>query len=279
MSIVPDSYQLVSRKWRVNPSVIDLGDGVSVKEGELSVMLGPCSIESEEQIESVAKLLSESGVKIMRGGAYKPRSSPYSFRGLGLEGLKLMYSIARKYGLRVISEVLEPSQVEEMYDYIDIYQVGTRNSQNFSLLHELGKVDKAVLIKRGMSGTLEELLNSAEYVYSNGNEKIILCERGIRTYENAYRNTLDINAIPVLKEKTHLPVIVDPSHGIGIRKFVEPIALAAVAAGADGILAEIHPLPEEARSDAFQTLNFEEARNLITKTQKVYSLVHSTDRS
>jgi 3-deoxy-7-phosphoheptulonate synthase len=170
--IVPDSYQLVSRKWRVNPSVIDLGDGVSVKEGELSVMLGPCSIESEEQIESVAKLLSESGVKIMRGGAYKPRSSPYSFRGLGLEGLKLMYSIARKYGLRVISEVLEPSQVEEMYDYIDIYQVGTRNSQNFSLLHELGKVDKAVLIKRGMSGTLEELLNSAEYVYSNGNESL-----------------------------------------------------------------------------------------------------------
>jgi 3-deoxy-7-phosphoheptulonate synthase len=274
---VPDSYQLVSRKWRVHPSKVQVGDDVVLTEGALQFMLGPCSIESEDQMEQIARFLRDSGVKIMRGGAFKPRSSPYSFQGLGIEGLKLMHDIARQYGLKVISEVVEPSQVEQMHDHIDIYQVGTRNAQNFSLLHELGKVDKAVLIKRGMSGTIEELLNSAEYVYANGNERILLCERGIRTYEKAYRNTLDINAIPILKERTHLPVIVDPSHGIGIRQFVESVTLAAIAAGADGILGEIHPYPEEAKSDGFQTLNFEEARRLIQRGRAVFEVLREVN--
>jgi len=260
---VTDAYKLVSRKWKVHPTVIDLGDDVRVEEGGCALMLGPCSLENEVQVRHTAEFLASKGVKIMRGGAFKPRSSPYSFRGLGIEGLKMFSSVVRPLGIKVISEVLEISQIREMYDYVDIYQVGTRNTQNFNLLHELGRVDKPVLIKRGMSGTLEELLQSAEYVFANGNEKIILCERGIRTYEKAYRNTLDLNAVPVLKEKSHLPVVVDPSHGIGIRRHVTPLALAAVMAGADGILAEIHEAPECALSDADQTLNFDEATSLI----------------
>jgi len=269
---VKDAYKLVSREWKVHPTTIDLGSGIKIHEGECAIMAGPCSIEGQEQAEVIADLLVSQGVSIMRGGAFKPRSSPYSFRGMGLEGLKIFYDVARSRGLKVISEVLEISQIEEMYDYIDIYQVGTRNSQNFSLLHELGRVDKPVLIKRGMSGTLEELLQSAEYVFSNGNENLILCERGIRTFEKAYRNTLDLNAVPVLKEKSHLPVVVDPSHGIGVRRFVEPLTLAAVMAGADGVLLEIHPKPEEAASDGAQTLNFEESARLFDGIRRTVNL-------
>jgi 3-deoxy-7-phosphoheptulonate synthase len=205
----------------------------------------------------------------MRGGAFKPRSSPYSFRGMGIDGLKMFYDIVKPLGIKIISEVLEISQIQEMYSYVDIFQVGARNSQNFNLLFELGKVDKPVLIKRGLSGTLEELLQSAEYVFSNGNEKIIICERGIRTYEKAYRNTLDLNAVPVLKDKTHLPVVVDPSHGIGIRRYIEPMTLAALAAGADGILMEVHEKPENAFSDGDQTVNYEEASEIIRKAKNL----------
>lgn len=269
---VSDVYKLVSRKWKVGSSTIDLGDGVTIGGGGCALIAGPCSIESEEQVARTVQFLRSQRVRIMRGGAFKPRSSPYTFRGMGLEGLKMFYSLAHAQGIRIISEVLAVSQIEEMYDFVDIYQVGARNSQNFTLLHELGRVDKPVLIKRGMSGTVEELLQSAEYIFANGNERLILCERGIRTYEKAYRNTLDINAIPVLKEKSHLPVVVDPSHGIGVRRFVEPIALAGVIAGADGVLVEIHDHPEQALSDGDQTLNFDEAVQLFERVRQTVEL-------
>lgn len=269
---VSDSYKLVSRKWKVNPTEIDLGNKVIIKEGELAIMAGPCSIESEEQVANIVKHLVENGVKIMRGGVFKPRSSPYAFRGMGMEGLKMFHKICKANGVKIITEVMQVSQVEEMYDYIDVYQVGARNSQNFNLLDALGKVDKPVLIKRGMSGTIDELLQSAEYVFSNGNEKLMLCERGIRTYETAYRNTFDLNAIPVLKEKTHLPVIADPSHGIGVRDHVSVMALASVMAGADGVIYEMHEKPEEAMSDAQQTLDFEESARLIKSLMECFSL-------
>ncbi|MBR9999674.1 MAG: 3-deoxy-7-phosphoheptulonate synthase [Cyclobacteriaceae bacterium] len=273
--IVSDHYKLVSRKWKVNPSIIDLGDDVRVGEGQFTVMAGPCSIEGEENIRLTIDHLAKNNIWIMRGGVYKPRSSPYSFRGLGLDGLKLWHKLARKAGIRIITEVMQVSQIEPMYDYVDIYQVGARNTQNFNLLDELGRVDKPVMIKRGISGTIDELLYSAEYVFSAGNEKLILCERGIRTYETASRNTLDLNAIPILKEKTHLPVIADPSHGIGIRDFVEPMALASVMAGADGVMLEIHPEPEKAFSDGQQTVYFREAENMYEKLRKAYELLNS----
>jgi 3-deoxy-7-phosphoheptulonate synthase len=272
---VSDDYKLVSRKWKVNKTKIDLGDDVFIGNGSLSIMAGPCSIENEKQVEAILQHMKSNGVKIMRGGVFKPRSSPYSFRGTGVDGLKMWYNLAKANGIKIISEVMQVSQIAEMYDYVDIFQVGARNTQNFNLLDELGKVDRAVMIKRGISGTIEELLYSAEYVFSAGNEKLILCERGIRTYETASRNTLDINAIPILKEKTHLPVVVDPSHGIGIREFVEPIAVAAVMAGADGIIYEMHEKPEEAASDAQQTLNFEESERMITRMRKAFTLRES----
>jgi 3-deoxy-7-phosphoheptulonate synthase len=272
---VSDEYKLVSSKWKVNATQIDLGDDVIIGDGSLSIMAGPCSIESEEQIQDTIDHLKKNDVRLMRGGVFKPRSSPYSFRGLGVEGLKMWYQLARKSGIKIVSAVMQVSQIEEMYDYVDIYQVGARNTQNFNLLDELGKVDKAVMIKRGISGTIEELLSSAEYVFSAGNENLLLCERGIRTYEKASRNTMDINAIPILKEKSHLPVVADPSHGIGIRDFVEPVALAAVMAGADGVIYETHRKPEEAFSDGQQTLDFEESTRLIHRMRKAFELRES----
>ena len=269
---VSDSYKLVSRKWKVNPTTIDLGDDVLIKEDEFTIMAGPCSIESEEQIKKVIEHLVENNVKIMRGGVFKPRSSPYAFRGLGMEGLKQFYFLCKQNGIKIITEVMQVSQIDEMHDYVDIFQVGARNSQNFNLLDELGKIDKPILIKRGMSGTIDELLQSAEYIFSNGNEKLILCERGIRSYETAYRNTFDLNAIPILKDKTHLPVIADPSHGIGVRDYVAPMALASVMAGADGVIFEVHEKPEEAFSDKQQTLNFNESANLIQKLRSTFEL-------
>lgn len=269
---VSEAYKLVSRKWKVNASEIDLGDGVKIGENNLTLMAGPCSIESEEQVEKIVSHLVENKVKIMRGGVFKPRSSPYAFRGMGLEGLKMFNRVCKKNGIKIISEVMQVSQIDDMIDYVDVFQIGARNSQNFNLLDALGKVDKPVLIKRGMSGTIDELLQSAEYIFSNGNEKLMLCERGIRTYETAYRNTFDINAIPILKEKTHLPIIADPSHGIGIREHVPMIALAAMMAGADGVIYEIHEKPEEAASDGQQTLNFDESKQLINRLNNNYLL-------
>ncbi len=269
---VSEAYKLVSRKWKVNASEIDLGDGVKIGENNLTLMAGPCSIESEEQVEKIVSHLVENKVKIMRGGVFKPRSSPYAFRGMGLEGLKMFNRVCKKNGIKIITEVMQVSQIDDMIDYVDVFQIGARNSQNFNLLDALGKVDKPVLIKRGMSGTIDELLQSAEYIFSNGNEKLMLCERGIRTYETAYRNTFDINAIPILKEKTHLPIIADPSHGIGIREHVPMIALAAMMAGADGVIYEIHEKPEEAASDGQQTLNFDESKQLINRLNNNYLL-------
>ena len=272
---VSDAYKLVSKKWRIQDTQIDLGDGVLIGAGDFQIMAGPCSIESEEQIEKTVAHLVENGVRIMRGGVYKPRSSPYSFRGLGMDGLKLWYQKASEAGLKIITEVMMVEQIEEMMPYIDIFQVGARNSQNFNLLDALGEMDKPVLLKRGISGTINELLQAAEYIFSNGNERIMLCERGIRSYETAYRNTLDINAIPLLKEKTHLPVIVDPSHGIGVRKHVAPVALAGIMAGADGIIMEAHETPEKAFSDGQQTLSFDEANSLFKKMRATFKFRES----
>ncbi|HYG50982.1 MAG TPA: 3-deoxy-7-phosphoheptulonate synthase [Flavobacteriales bacterium] len=262
---VTDQYKLVSSQWRIEPTVIDLGDGIKIGKGNLSIMAGPCAIESEDQVEQIVAHLVKNKVHIMRGGVFKPRSSPYSFRGLGLEGLQMFSRVCRNNGIKIITEVMELNQVDDMIDYVDIFQVGARNSQNFNLLDALGGLRKPVLLKRGISGTLEELLQSAEYMYSRGNDQLMLCERGIRSFENTYRNTFDINAIAVLKEKSHLPVIADPSHGVGIRRYVPVIALAASVAGADGLIYEVHPTPELARSDAQQTLNFEESARLIEK--------------
>ncbi len=271
--IVSDDYKLVSKKWKVNPTQIDLGDGVVIKDGGFQIMAGPCSIEGEEQIKKTIAHLKANGVRIMRGGVFKPRSSPYAFRGMGIDGLKTWYELAKEAGMKIVTEVMQVSQIKEMDPYVDIYQVGARNTQNFNLLDELGKsTDKPVMIKRGISGTIDELLYSAEYVFSAGNERLLLCERGIRTYEKATRNTMDLNAIAVLKEKTHLPVIADPSHGIGIRHHVEPIALASIMAGADGVIYETHEKPEEAYSDGQQTLNFPESDKLIDRMNKTFDL-------
>ena len=272
---VPDAYQLVSKKWKTKDTVIDLPFGTSIGDGNFTCMAGPCSIESAEQIDRGLDALVENKLSIMRGGVFKPRTSPYSFRGAGIEALSMWSEKAKAKGIHIISEVLEPSQIEPMLPYVDIFQVGARNSQNFNLLHELGKVDKPVMIKRGISGTIEELLQSAEYVFAAGNEKLLICERGIRTFEGAYRNTLDINAIPILKEKTHLPVIVDPSHGIGIRRFVPPLVLAAIMAGADGVIVEAHPCPEQAKSDGDQTLNFAELAALVTQVDRTVAFLHT----
>lgn len=266
---ITDQYKLVSSQWRICPTVIDLGEEIKIGDGNLSIMAGPCAIESEEQVESVVGHLVANNIKIMRGGVFKPRSSPYSFRGLGIEGLKLFHQHCRKNGIKIITEVMEQGQIDSMYEYVDIFQVGARNSQNFNLLDELGSLDKPVLLKRAISGTIDELLHSAEYIFSKGNDQLMLCERGIRTYETIYRNTFDINAISILKEKTHLPVIADPSHGVGIRKHVPVIALAAAIAGADGIIYEVHPQPEIAKSDGQQTLNYQESERLITELRKL----------
>lgn len=270
---VSDSYKLVSRKWKTENTKINLGDDVIIGNGNPCLMAGPCSIESEEQVSKIVSHLLKNNIKIMRGGVYKPRSSPYAFRGLGIDGLKMMHEQCKPHHIKIITEVMQASQIEDMMEYVDIFQVGARNSQNYNLLDALGEIDKPVMIKRGISGTIEELLNSAEYIFSKGNEKLLLCERGIRTFETMYRNTFDINAIQILKDKSHLPVIADPSHGIGIREYVPKLALASLMAGADGIIYEVHEKPEEALSDGQQTLNFIESEKLFQKTELIKALL------
>lgn len=273
--VVQDDTPLVSRQWRVNCTEIDMGDNVKISRDEFTIVSGPCSIESEEQVVSTVELLKRNNIKIMRGGVFKPRSSPYSFRGFGIEGLKIFSLYCKKAGIKVVSEVMQVSQIEQMYPFVDLFQVGARNMQNFNLLEALGRVDKPVILKRGLSATLSEFLASAEYIFSSGNEQIILCERGIRSFEKAYRNTLDLNAIPYLKDKSHLPVFCDPSHGVGIRAYVEDMALASVMAGADGLLLEIHKTPERALSDGFQTLSFDEFVIALGKIKQVVDLRNS----
>ena len=269
-------YKLASRHFRPEGSVIQLGRGVAVGGEQVVVMAGPCSIESEIQVDAIASRVKDLGATVLRGGAFKPRSSPYSFQGLGLPGLKMMRAAADKYGLLVISEVMDHTQIPEMIDYVDVFQVGTRNMQNYNLLKELGKVSKPVLLKRGISATIEELLLSAEYIMSGGNYNVVLCERGIRTFENATRNTLDISAIPVIQKLSHLPIVVDPSHGTGRRDKVSPMARAAVAAGADGLLIEVHSDPEKALSDGAQSLYLEQFEQLMKELRMIAPAVGRT---
>ena len=246
-------YKLASRHFRPSGTTVTIGN-VEIGGRKLVVMAGPCSVETEEQIEATAEVVASAGAQVIRGGAFKPRSSPYSFQGLGEKGLQILRAAADRNRLLVVSEVMDQVQIPLLTEYADILQVGARNMQNFNLLRELGKLRKPILLKRGIAATIEELLLSAEYILSGGNYQVILCERGIRTFETSTRNTMDIAAIPVLRRLTHLPVIADPSHGTGKRDYVVPMARAAVAAGADGLLVEVHPDPDHALSDGAQTL-------------------------
>jgi 3-deoxy-7-phosphoheptulonate synthase len=246
-------FKMASRNFKEENTVIKIGN-VEIGTDEIVLMAGPCAIESEDQIFRLAKVVAESGSKILRGGAFKPRSSPYSFQGMGEEGLKIMRAAADEYGLMVVTEVMQIHQIDLIEKYTDIFQIGARNMQNFGLLKELGKTSKAVMLKRGLAATIEEWLMSAEYILANGNSDIMLCERGIRTFEPYTRNTFDLSAIPVVHERSHLPIVADPSHATGYRRQVAPMARAAVAAGADSLMIEIHDKPEEAMSDGPQAL-------------------------
>ncbi|HEY2943423.1 MAG TPA: 3-deoxy-7-phosphoheptulonate synthase [Vicinamibacteria bacterium] len=250
---ISEPYKLVGRTFKSADTVVDVG-GVKVGGPEVIVMAGPCSVEAREQVGTVARAVLAAGARVLRGGAFKPRTSPYSFQGHGEEALRWMREVADELGLAVVSEVMDLRTIEMMLRYVDCLQVGARNMQNFDLLKELGRVRRPVLLKRGMSATIEEWLLSAEYLLAGGNNQVVLCERGIRTFENATRNTLDISAIPVVKKRSHLPILVDPSHGTGRRDKVIPMARAAIAAGADGLLIEVHDNPEKALSDGAQSL-------------------------
>ncbi len=255
-------YKLASRSFRPGGTVVKAG-GVEIGGREVAIIAGPCSVESREQIECSAEVVARAGAKMIRGGAFKPRSSPYSFQGLGEEALRLLREAADRHGLMVVSEVMDQTQIPLVAEYADVLQVGARNMQNFNLLRELGRQVKPVLLKRGISATIEELLLSAEYVLAGGNYNVILCERGIRTFETYTRNTMDISAIPVVKKLSHLPIIADPSHGTGRRDKVAPMARAAVAAGADGLMVEVHPDPDHALSDGAQSLSPEQFEELM----------------
>ena len=269
-------YKLAARNFRPEGTVVKLPNGITVGGEQVVVMAGPCSVESREQLFTTAEIVSKAGAKVLRGGAFKPRSSPYSFQGMGEDGLKLLREAGDKYGLLVISEVMEISQIELMMPYVDILQIGARNMQNFNLLRELGKVRKPVLLKRGIAATIEEMLLSAEYVMSGGNYDVILCERGIRTFETYTRNTMDISAIPVSKKLSHLPITADPSHGTGRRDKVAPMARASVAAGADALLIEVHHDPEKALSDGAQSLFPAQFEKLMQELRIIASAVGRT---
>jgi 3-deoxy-7-phosphoheptulonate synthase len=257
-------YKLASREFHPDPTQVDVG-GVGVGAGSFTVIAGPCSVETEQQVEQSAALVARMGLKIMRGGAFKPRSSPYSFQGLGEQGLQILAGAAKRHGLSVITEIMSEHDVDLVARYTGIFQVGARNMQNFALLKALGETRTPVLLKRSMMGTIEELLLSAEYVMKGGNMNVILCERGIRTFETQTRNTLDIAAVPVIKRLSHLPIIVDPSHAMGDWHYVPAASLAALAAGADGIIVEIHPEPAMAKSDGKQSLNFPHFEDLMKR--------------
>lgn len=267
-------YKLASKELQKEPSVIDVGKGVTVGGKKLAVFAGPCAIESQEQFTFVSKRVKESGANILRGGAFKPRSSPYSFQGLEGEGLKIMYNSGKELGMPICTEVLDPRDVELVASYADIMQIGARNMQNFKLLREVGKCQKPILLKRGLACTMEEWLMAAEYIMSEGNENVILCERGIRTYETATRNTFDVSAIPVAKELSHLPIIGDPSHATGTYKYVPAVAKAAVAAGADGLMIEVHNCPEKAASDGAQSLTPEKFDKLMKELDPIAKAVN-----
>jgi 3-deoxy-7-phosphoheptulonate synthase len=273
---ISSPYKLAGRAWRPEGTVIEFPNGATIGGQHVAIIAGPCAIEHRDQIFTIAAAVKAAGGGFLRGGAYKPRSSPYSFQGLGIPGLQLMREAADKHGLATVSEVMEISQIEPMLPYVDCFQVGARNMQNFNLLRELGQVRKPVLLKRGIAATIEELLLSSEYILSGGNYDVILCERGIRTYETATRNTMDISAIPVVKKLSHLPIVGDPSHGTGRRDMVAPMAKAAVAAGADALLIEIHPNADKAVSDAAQTMYLEDFAKLTSELRVIAGAVGRT---
>jgi 3-deoxy-7-phosphoheptulonate synthase len=270
---VTQPYKQVSREWREEPTVIELPNGTRVGGDEVVVMSGPCSVESEAQILGIAARLRDAGATILRGGAYKPRSSPYSFQGLGIEGLKLLARAREETGMAIVTEAIDPETVGPVAEYADIVQIGARNMQNFSLLRAAGRAGKPVLLKRGLAATLKDLLLSAEYILAEGNGKVILCERGVRGFDTHTRNLLDLTAIPVVKSLSHLPIIADPSHGTGIRTKVIPMARAAVAAGADGVMIEVHPDPERALSDGAQSLYPEQFEDLMAQLRMIAAAI------
>ncbi|GJQ63673.1 MAG: 3-deoxy-7-phosphoheptulonate synthase [Melioribacteraceae bacterium] len=269
---VTKKYKLVSRMMKEDDTVIDFG-GTSTGGKELTIIAGPCSVENRDQIFTIAEQLAKLGIKFMRAGAYKPRSSPYSFQGLKEKGIELLGQVKEQYGLKIVTEVLDPYTIDGVGEVADVFQIGARNMQNFSLLDAVGKTGKPVLLKRGMSATVEDLLLSAEYILAHNNFNVMLCERGIRTFETATRNTLDLNAVPVIKKHSHLPIIVDPSHGIGIGDKVPAMSLAAVAAGADGLILEVHNDPANAMSDGYQSLNFDQFERLLNKIKQLAPIV------
>jgi 3-deoxy-7-phosphoheptulonate synthase len=265
-------YKLASREFRPDPTLVGV-NGSRIGNGTVVVMAGPCAVESYEQVLEAAESAKASGAKILRGGAFKPRTSPYAFQGLGRAGLEILARVREKVGLPIVTECLSQDDVSIVSEYADIIQVGARNMQNYSMLEKIGRQSRPVLLKRGMMSTIEELLMSAEYILSNGNYNVILCERGIRTFERITRNTCDIAAVPLLKSLTHLPVIVDPSHATGERHLVQPVSLAAVAAGADGLIVEIHPNPDKALCDGHQSLNLEQFSQLMSQVRTVAAAV------
>jgi 3-deoxy-7-phosphoheptulonate synthase len=275
--IVPilSPYKLASRDFRPQDTIVAL-NGIKAGAEKVVIIAGPCAVESREQLLATARAVKEAGATVLRGGAYKPRSSPYSFQGMGPEGLKLLAQAREETGLLVVSEVISPEAVPLVSTYVDILQIGARNMQNYALLHAVGESQKPVLLKRGMMSTMEELLMSAEYILSHGNDRLMLCERGIRTFEKYTRNTLDINAVPMLKQLTHLPVFVDPSHGTGKWELVGPVSRAAIAAGADGLIIEVHPNPEEAMSDGGQSLKPERFARVMEELRAVAQAVGRT---
>jgi len=248
---------------------IKIDDELTIGGDEFTIIAGPCAIESHIQMERIGKFLKKIGIKIIRGGAFKPRTDPNSFQGLGFDGLEILDDIKKSYGFKVISEILDTRDVEKAYEYVDIYQIGSRNMQNYSLLKEIGRTNKPVLLKRGMSATINEWIKASEYIRNEGNDKIILCERGIRTFENYTRNTLDLISVPIMKSKTEYPVLVDPSHGTGRSELVLPASRAAVAIGADGLIIEVHPEPSKALSDGYQSLDFNEFEVLLGEIKSV----------
>jgi len=273
---ITSPYKLAGRAFRPEGTVVEFPNGAKIGDTQVALIAGPCAIESREQIFTIAEAVKKAGGMFLRGGAFKPRSSPYAFQGMGIPGLKLMREAADAHGLAVVSEVMEIAQIEPMLALVDCFQVGARNMQNFNLLRELGLVRKPVLLKRGIAATIEELLLSSEYIMSGGNYDVILCERGIRTYETSTRNTMDIAAIPVVKKLSHLPIVGDPSHGTGRRDMVPAMAKAAVAAGADAILVEIHPNADKAASDAAQTLYLDQFERLTNELRAVAAAVGRT---
>ena len=272
---ITEKYKIVSRDFHPQDTIIDVG-GIKIGGKNIVVMAGPCAVESLEQVRETAAAVKKAGAKILRGGAYKPRTSPYDFQGLGEEGLKILRQVADEFDLKVVTEVVDRQDISLIEEYADILQVGARNMQNFQMLKSLGKIKKPIMLKRGLSATISEWLNAAEYIVTGGNENVMFCERGIRTYETYTRNTLDLSAVAAVKELSHLPIIVDPSHGTGRRPMVSPMARAAIAAGADGLMIEVHPHPEKAYSDGNQSLTPKDFQDLMSNLGDIAAAVGRT---